>query len=207
MEHEYVLLAGVNRAKVGRYIGVAASGISAIVVMGILAIRDIAKELGVDASIPPTFMSLASAATIFLILYWLFDNFALRAAWISRLLKVPYLAGTWSVSGMSYRHDDSQPTHWAGDVTIVQSWDKLRIRLKTAQSGSNSVVAAVMHDEVDGYQLIYNYKNDPKINEVDLQSHVGFSRMTINKDLCSAEGSYINGHGRATYGTMNWERK
>ena len=40
LEHEYALLGGMNRAKVGRYLSVAAAGISALVMLGLLGVVD-----------------------------------------------------------------------------------------------------------------------------------------------------------------------
>ncbi len=58
-------------------------------------------------------------------------------------------------------------------MTIVQGRDKLRIRLKTGQSGSNSVAAALVYDHADGFRLLYNYKNEPQIGEHELNGHRG----------------------------------
>lgn len=206
-EHEYVLLGGVNRAKIGRYLGTIAALISAAIVFCLLALVDLANKYNIPTNLPPSLLSLAGAGTIFAILYWLFDRYIWRWPKLGELLKVPNLEGQWHCIGTSINPDRSVAHDWSGTVTITQSWDKLRVRLKTKQSGSNSIVAALVHDKADGYHLIYNYRNDPKIGETHLKSHLGFSDMTFSKDQLSADGEYFNGHGRFTFGTMKWTRQ
>src|SRR5690606_13992575 len=110
--------------------------------------------------------------------------------------------------GVSYSGvDDQSRRDWAGTISIAQSWDRLRIRLTTTQSGSDSLVAAVMHDEAGGYRLFYNYRNDARIDQRELNNHVGFCDMTISADQIRAEGDYFNGRGRSTYGRMTWSRQ
>lgn len=205
-EHEYAILGGINRAKVGRYIGVLAATISAAIVFVLLAAVDLAKKLGVPATLPPSVLSLVSAAAIWGALYWYFDRYAWRWTGLGRLLKVPDLRGEWSCEGRTLNPDRTIKYEWTATVNIVQSWDKLRVRLKTSQSGSNSIAAALVHDEVDGYILLYHYQNDPRIGEAELKSHRGFASLTFSKDCRKAEGEYFNGHGRNTFGTMTLQR-
>ena len=62
-DHEYALLGGMNRAKVGRYLSVAAAAISALVMLGVLALWDVAKAFGLPPNIPPAALSLIGAAS------------------------------------------------------------------------------------------------------------------------------------------------
>ncbi|GGI27356.1 MULTISPECIES: hypothetical protein [Bradyrhizobium] len=66
--------------------------------------------------------------------------------------------------------------------------------------------AALICDDAEGYRLLYNYRNDPAIGEVDLRSHLGSCMLIFSKDLESAEGEYFNGHGRFTFGTISLKR-
>ena len=117
------------------------------------------------------------------------------------------MSGDWICKGQTLNPDGTPSYDWDGTITIIQSWDKLRVRLKTTQSGSNSITAALIWDEADGYRLLYNYRNDPKIGEADLKSHLGFAELTFDKDRTSADGEYFNGHGRFTFGTMHLVRR
>jgi hypothetical protein len=204
--HEYALLGGMNRAKVGRYIGGISASISALIVFLLLAAVDMANALGIPASLPPSVLSLVSAATIWAVLYWYFDRYAWRWSTLARWLKVPDLAGGWECEGRGLNPDGTTKHAWSGKVTIAQSWDRIRVRLKTAQSGSNSLSAALMHDPIDGYVLLYHYLNDPRLDEPELRSHRGFAELTFAKDLETAEGQYFNGHGRNTFGMMKLKR-
>ncbi|WP_049803207.1 hypothetical protein [Bradyrhizobium japonicum] len=55
--------------------------------------------------------------------------------------------------------------------------------LKTRQSGSDCIAKALIWDDADGYRLLYNYRNDPSIGEVDLASHLGSCMLLFAKDL------------------------
>lgn len=206
LEHEYTVLGGVNRARVGRYLSLIAAAISALVVFVLLWSVDIAQRYGLSANLPPTVLSLVGAGTVFGILYWILDRYAWRWHPISRLLKVPDLSGGWSCKGQSVKTENNPAYEWEAKITIIQSWDRLRVRLKTAQSGSHSTSAAIIYDEADGFRLFYSYKNDPNIGELELKSHRGFAEIVFSKDLRSGDGEYFNGHGRYTFGTMKLQR-
>lgn len=205
-EHEYALIGGVNRAKIGRYLSILAATVSAAIVFMLLAAIDLAHRLGIPANLPPAVLSLVGAGAVFIILYWLFDQYVWRWSYLTRLLKVPDLSGDWSCKGQTLNPNGTPSFVWDATITIIQSWDKIRVRLKTKQSGSNSIAAALIWDSADGYRLLYNYRNDPKIGEVELKSHLGFAALTFAKDCESAEGEYFNGHGRFTFGTMHLVR-
>lgn len=205
--HEYSLLDGVNRSKVGRVIGGIAALISALVVFIFLSYFDMATRYGWPANIPPSLMSALGAGVVYFALYWFFNRFAWR--WVAKPLRVPNLQGRWRCEGQGYPGgegaQDMRP--WEGEVKVFQSWDKLRIHLKTTQSHSDSVVAALMHDDTGGYRLIYNYENAPRNDQPELSPHMGFCDMRVAEDQQSAEGEYFNGRGRGSYGRMAWARK
>jgi hypothetical protein len=205
-EHEYALLGGMNRAKVGRYLSLVAAVSSAVIVFVLLSAVDLAKRLGLPANLPPTVLSLVSAGAVFTALYRLFDRYVWRWAYLGRLLGVLDLSGDWKCDGQTLNPDGTPSYAWSGTITIIQSWDKLRVRLRTEHSGSNSIAAALNWDEADGCRLLYNYRNEPRIGETELKSHTGFADITFSKDGQSAEGEYFNGHGRFTFGTMHLAR-
>ncbi|MCE9568966.1 MAG: hypothetical protein K8R10_02990 [Rhodocyclales bacterium] len=206
-EHEYALLGGMNRAKIGRYLSLASAAISAAMVFSLLTAVDLAKQYGLPVNLPPALLSLLGAGAIFSALYWFFDHYAWRWPAVARLLKVPDLAGEWNCVGKSLNEKGETLFDWSGIVTIVQSWDKLRVRLKTEKSGSNSIAAALSYDAADGYRLLYHYHNDPNINQPDLAPHQGYASITFAPDQKSGEGEYFNGRGRITFGTMDLRRR
>lgn len=207
LDHDYALLGGLNRAKVGRYLGIVAATVSAAIVFVLLSVASFVQKLGLPANLTPSVMSLAGAGAVFGALYWLFNRYLWRWPLLSMALKVPNLGGEWRCKGATLAPDGSVQHEWAGAISIYQRWDKIRVRLKTEQSGSDSIAAALVCDDDDGYRLLYNYRNQPKIGEVDLKGHLGFCDLHFAKDLKSAEGEYFNGHGRNTFGTMRLTRK
>lgn len=205
--HDYALLGGVNRAKIGQYIARLSAGISALLVFVLLTVVDVAQRLRIPVNLPPTVLSLVGAGAVFSVLYWLFNNYIWRWSKVGMILRVPNLSGEWQCQGETLNPDGTMRFEWSGTVTIVQSWDKLRVRLKTTQSGSNSITAALLYDDAEGYRLLYNYRNDPKIDQVELSSHLGFADVLFSKDLRAARGSYFNGHGRFTFGNLQLSRR
>jgi hypothetical protein len=207
LDHEYALLGGSNRAKVGRYLSIIAAAVSAAIVLVLLSLVDLARSLGLPANLTPSVMSLVGAGAVFGVLYWIFNRYAWRWPLVSLAVRVPNLSGEWKCTGRTYNPDGSIQHDWKANVTIYQCWDKIRVKLRTEQSGSDSIAAALTCDENDGYRLLYNYRNQPRIGEVELKAHVGFGDIIFAKDMKSAEGEYFNGRGRNTFGTMHLSRK
>lgn len=206
-DHEYAVLGGINRASIGRYLAILSSSISAGLVFVLLQAQNFASSMGLHVNLPPIVLSLAGAGAVYTLLFWVLNNHAWKWRPLSLMLKVPNLAGTWDCKGESLDRDGKVVYAWTAEVAIVQCWDRLRVRLKTSQSGSNSMAAALTQDNVDGWLLLYQYRNDPKIGEPELRSHVGTCSVTFSKDLAYASAEYFNGVGRATFGKMTWTRR
>ena len=206
-DHEYSLLGGVNRALIGRYLTLLASAISGIAVFLLLSAEDLAKKYDLPVNLPPTALSLIGAGIVFALLYALFNKTVWKWRWAVKYLKVPDLSGQWQCTGTTLDPEGNPIHSWKADVYICQTWDKIRVRLKTHQSGSNSITAALVHDEADGYRLLYNYQNDPNPGEPELRGHVGSANLLFAKSLDCAKGDYFNGYGRPTYGRMELRRK
>jgi hypothetical protein len=201
-------MGGTNRVTVGRLLTLVASVVSGGLVFLILQAVDLAQKLGLNVNAPPTVLSLVGASAVFGVLYGLLSKWAWKWPLIGTALKVPDVSGTWDCVGKTLDGTTGATRYdWQGEVTIVQSWDKLRIRLTTKTSGSSSISAALAHDSVDGFVLLYHYRNDPKPGAVGLASHTGCSVMTIAKDRKSAEGEYFNGRGRMSFGMMTWTKR
>jgi hypothetical protein len=208
-DHEYSVMGGTNRAKIGRYMSLASSAISAGLVFLLLAAVDLAKKFDLPINVPPAVLSLIGASAVFGVLYSVLNAYLWKWPGVAYLLKVPDLSGTWDCNGESLGPNAPTPAQWTGEVTIVQTWDKLRIRLKTAKSGSSSMAAALAHDSVDGFVLLYQYRNDPNIAAATtgMASHMGCAVVTIAKDLKSAAAEYFNGGGRSSFGKMTWTKR
>jgi hypothetical protein len=205
LEHEYALLGGYNRSHVGRWLARASAAVSALAVFLLLSAVDLAKSFGINANLPPAVLSLVGAGMVYAALYWLFDRYAWKLGPLGRVLKVPDLSGTWSCKGISL---DRTPQHsWQGRVTIIQSWDRIRVHLDTGQSTSDSIAAALLYDAAAGYRLMYHYRNHPRLGEAELAAHHGFAELIFVPGEASATGEYFNGRGRNTFGTMKLKKE
>lgn len=207
MNHEYSVLGGINRARVGQMIGAVAAAVSSSLVALLLAALNVAKALGYGQYVPTVLLPPLGAGLVFTALYWLFDRHVWKLPWFAKALGVPNLSGKWIVEGQTINPDKTPSFSWAGSITIIQSWDRIRVRLKTHQSGSNSITAALVRDEADGFRLFYSYRNDPRADQAELNTHRGSAEIVFNHDLTEGEGEYFNGIGRFTFGTMKLRRE
>jgi len=205
-DHEYAVLGGFNRSRVGRYLFAVAATLSTAAVSALAVVTALLHKYGLSEGVPHVLLSVVSVGMIYLGLYWVFDRFAWRLPIVGSLLRVPDISGEWSVEGQTLNADKSPSFTWSGTIIIRQSWDKIRLRQTTAQSGSDSVAAALQWDDIDGCRLLYHYRNDPNLNEKDLYPHHGFGELTFAKDRQSARGEYFNGRGRNTFGLMTLTR-
>ncbi|HEY3696368.1 hypothetical protein, partial [Phenylobacterium sp.] len=83
MNHEYCVLGGVNRARIGQVIGVIAAAVSSFLVAVLLAAFDVAHTLGFGEQIPTVLFPPIGAFTVFAVLYWLFDRHVWKHPWIA----------------------------------------------------------------------------------------------------------------------------
>jgi hypothetical protein len=206
-DHEYALVGGVNRAKIGRYLALTSSVVSAGIVFLLLSAVDFANRYGIPVNLPPVVLSAVGASSVFFALYWIFDRFLWRSPGLGLILKVPNLSGEWQCDGQTLNPDKTPGFAWNATIKIWQSWDKIRLRLVTKSSSSDSVAAAITYDSIDGYHLLYHYRNTPSITSVGLAAHRGFAELNFTQDLRAASGEYFNGSGRFTFGTMTLKRK
>lgn len=206
LEHEYTHLGGISRLNVGRCLAIASGAVSGGIVFALLSAVDVAQSMGMPVNIPPSIFSLVGAGVVFTILAWLLNRHAWRWRIVQAVLQVPDLSGKWTCTGRTIGTDANPDYDWSGTVTIVQSWDKIRIRLKNNTSASNSKSAALVKDEAEGWRVFYSYSNEPRIGETELSAHRGFAEIVFDKDLNTGDGEYFNGHGRYTFGTMKLEK-
>lgn len=196
----------MNRSHVGRMIGALAAAVTSLLVFLILLFFDLASHLGLPSNVPPILLSLLLTGIMFWALYLIFSRYAWRWPILSRLLLVADVSGEWSCNGRTLDNDGSVKFEWSGTITILQSWDKIRVRLKTQQSESLSIAAAFVVEGGDGFRLLYHYQNQPRIGEPELGAHRGFCDLLFDRKLQSAEGDYFNGFGRVTFGRMSLTR-
>lgn len=204
--HEYCVQNGYNRSHAGRYVYAFATLVSWLLIYGLL------KIFGELPYYWNTIISTLTTGILFLAVYFLFEKWMWKTKLFFKILKYPNISGQWSCDGVSsFQQEDNdmvkQDFKWKGTVIILQSWDKVRIRLETEHSVSNSISAAIVYDEIDEYKVLYSYENRPKdLNHTELRIHRGFAELTLNKSNESATVKYYNTDGRKTIGTMLWKR-
>lgn len=148
-----------------------------------------------------------TGGAVFAAIFAIFESIVWRKAWVNWLVGIPDLSGEWEVAGQSYDANNEPTFEWLGIVTVTQSYEKLKLHLKTETSYSNSVTAAILPEGNDGFRLIYSYRNAPRPGNPELQSHLGHCELLFNKNLTIAEGDYFNNFSRMTHGTMKLKRK
>jgi hypothetical protein len=203
-DHEYSIV-GHSRTSVGRYLGVVAAVVVSTLTTAGIGISNWFGGIGFPIWAQGAFTIPISAGLTYWVVHFLFNRYGWRAlTWLSQ---VPDINGTWSCEGQTIGDDGSVTFIWTGTVTISQNWEKIRVNLKTATSGSNSIIAALVPEPDKSWTLFYSYVNEPKIGEAELQRHSGYAELQFNPGTTSAEGSYFNGRGRGTYGRMQLRRK
>lgn len=203
--HEYTII-GHSRASIGRYLGVVASFIaSGIYIIAGLSIEWLRQVGLLDGATGFIFWPVTAAAVFSLIL-WVFNSWMWKSAYLKKVLKIPDISGVWECAGQTKSSDGETTYEWSGIVYISQTWEKIKVRLKTEQSGSRSNTAALVMEDDHCCTLIYSYRNEPKVGEM-LNSHVGFCELHFDQSLTHAEGDYFNNKGRVTYGHMCLTKK
>lgn len=149
-----------------------------------------------------------SAMTLFTALYFLFDRVAWRWKWARSILLVPDLNGTWDCQGKTlFKSGQPQEFVWTAKVTIKQSWSRITVCLKTAQSASHSIAASLYREPGSGYRLIYHYDNRPAMTEMHLSRHCGLCNLLFSELVDRATGEYFTDKDRMTAGTMQLSRE
>ena len=144
----------------------------------------------------------------FALMYLVFDHYLWKCAMLRRVLLVPDLNGEWECEGRTVlKKGKAVEFNWTGTVTISQSWSKILVHLRTPQSSSSSISASISHDQGVGYRLLYQYRNEPKAGEAELQIHTGSVEMDFDEACRAGEGHYFTDGHRNTVGVMKLMRQ
>lgn len=140
--HDYAVF-GHNRATIGRWLGVT----SVIVTGGLSSLfLWMQQETGLEVF----GKAVITTAVVYFILHWLFNKFVWKVPFFS----IPDISGIWSVRGETLTEDGDVKFNWTAEVDIEQTWEKISINLKTAQSSSSSYTATLgknREPKVDGF--------------------------------------------------------
>ena len=67
--------------------------------------------------------------------------------------------------------------------------------------------ASIYHDQGVGYRLLYQYKNEPRVGEEELQIHTGSVEMDFDEVCRVGQGHYFTDSHRNTVGVMDVKRR
>ena len=204
LAHEYSVI-GHNRSTIGRYLGSVAAVIAAGSATAASALSGLAASIGLPAWAQVAIVLPISASLAYTSVYWVFNRYGWRQA--CRLLQIPDIGGVWDCEGRTLAEDGSVKFEWKAEVTISQSWEKIAVDLKTRQSGSYSISAALLPKADGSWLMLYSYRNEPRAGEPELNAHAGYCEMLFAKGLQQAEGDYFNARGRGTFGRMTLTRR
>lgn len=204
--HEYSVI-GHSRTSIGRYLGIGAGLFASVVAMIATAAFDALNALGVLETSSRVIIFPLNAAAFYLVGYFSFDRWIWKVPAVQKILGIPDLNGEWECTGETKDEAGAVKFHWTATVRITQTWEKIMVYLDTGQSRSRSKSASLIKEPGRGYVLMYSYRNDPRLGEPELRSHVGYCELDLSEDLTKAEGEYFNNKGRITFGRMRLVRK
>lgn len=202
--HEYSVV-GHNRAIYARWLFTVASLGAAIFTAVGIVIAGVAKSWGLPDSVRTWLVAPLSAATVFGILHFVFLKWGWQVMCVFGAF--PRITGKWACDGATVDDDGTVAHRWKATLTVVQDWEKIKVRLATAQSASYSVAASLLPDGDGAWTLMYSYRNEPRQGEPELKSHIGYCEMHFAADGCTAQGDYFNARGRKTAGRMTLKRE
>lgn len=146
-------------------------------------------------------------ATVFGIVFWLFDRYVWRWWPVRKWLGFCNINGKWDCSGHRLNPDGSVANEWSGEMTIVQTWSRIAISLSTTQSVSRSGPACLTRDEGLGFSMLYTYTNDPAPNQPALHIHRGTCELRFADSCSEGSGIYFNDQHRLTFGRMRLTKR
>jgi len=204
LDHEYSVI-GHSRSTIGRYLGMLATVVVSLLPAIGIGLSDAIASIGLPEWGKYFLVIPLTAGLTYSVIHWCFNKIAWRP--LSYLSQIPHIAGEWHCEGKTYADDGSIAHHWEAELSISQTWEKIRVRLETKSSSSHSISVALI-PEADGcWMLMYSYMNQPKVGNLDLNSHRGYAEMRFAKGLKAAEGEYFTAKSRGTVGSMKFTRR
>ena len=172
------------------------------------ALVSMGTKVGLAAGWMTTVGTVVPVSAFFGLLYVLFDRYLWKWSMLRRVLLVPDLNGEWECRGRTaLKKGAAVEFNWVGTLTISQSWSKILVHLRTTQSSSRSMSASIYHDQGVGYRLLYQYKNEPRAGEQELQIHTGSVEMDFEEACRVGQGHYFTDSHRNTVGVMDVTRR
>lgn len=204
--HEYSI-SGHSRTTVGRWLFWGSLILAGVATWMITGLVELAQIIGLGTAWADKTASLLTAGAIFPLGYLTINNWVWKMSWVKLLFGLPNIGGEWDCKGVTLDENGGIKYEWIATILISQTWEKIHVHLKTAQSESNSITAAVIKLPTGNFKLIYTYRNEPRIGEPALHQHSGCCELEFDSMESAAEGEYFNNRGRITHGRMTLKRK
>ena len=152
-------------------------------------------------------LPIPSIALVFGVSYWAFNNWLWR--WrllrVLHLISVPDLRGAWEGT-IASSYTDFETTQ-SVTVKIKQTWTKMAVHLKAAESRSWSITASVLTNVPEGLVLTYLFDNDPRAESVATMQRFRGTAVLVRTAADRMEGYYYTGRGRETHGSLKLRRR
>lgn len=155
----------------------------------------------------PWWVDAPSVVGFYAVFYTAFDRCLWRMPILRRigLVKVPDLHGTWE--GRIASSFDAHATKYDATIGIRQSWARISIDLRTPDSRSHSLTAAILTEDQNAIMISYEYLNEPMLNaKATMHTHRGTARFTLTPDSQTLEGEYYTGRDRQNFGVLSFRR-
>lgn len=154
----------------------------------------------------PWWLDAPSTMAFYGFFYTAFDRWLWRLTplrWTG-LVRAPLVRGAWR--GFVTSSFDQHATKKDVDVLIEQTWTRMGIQLRSAESRSESLAATLVTDRPGESVLSYQYRNEPLADSKDtMHVHAGSARLYLT-DNDVLDGDYYSGRGRETVGRIHLER-
>ncbi|MGN8022173.1 Cap15 family CBASS effector [Phyllobacterium sp. 22229] len=196
-EHEYSVV-GHSRTSIGRYLAIFSAIVASTFTGAGVGLANLAATWGLPSWTQSILMVPISAAVVYLIVHFIFNKWGWKL--LSFVSSIPNIDGQWECKGQTIENE-AVKYEWSGAVHISQNWEKIRVYLRTAQSASSSVSAALVPEGGKRWMLMYSYRNEPRTGE-PLNPHLGYCELSFDPGSKRAEGDYFNARGRGTCGKM-----
>jgi len=139
-------------------------------------------------------------------LFFIFDRFIWR--WVTGLIHIPDLNGTWEAKGKSSYIDPTtqRPFEYSMTVIIKQTFADIEIYTETSDSTSRSSMASISTKHAVPI-FRYSFDNTPKnLSNAELQRHPGMMELRIHGKN-ELKGDYFSGKHRLRYGEIEMIRQ
>lgn len=130
-DHEYSVI-GHRRSTVGRYLGMLATIVVSFLPAVGFGLSELMAELGVPEWGKYFVVIPITASVTYTALHWFFNKYGWRP--LSFIAQVPNISGDWSCVGQTLNDDGSVAHDWVAELSISQTWEKIRVRLETKSS-------------------------------------------------------------------------